>query len=59
MTCYLLPVSESYDAVLIVGALSVGQVPCSVIRELWQVTKPGEFLGMRCREKSRHERIEI
>ncbi|KAG2459259.1 MET27 protein, partial [Polypterus senegalus] len=30
-----------YDAVLIVGALSVGQVPVKVIWELWQVTKPG------------------
>ncbi|MGH0153329.1 UNVERIFIED_CONTAM: hypothetical protein FKN15_036480 [Acipenser sinensis] len=41
--------AESYDAVLIVGALSVGQVPCSVIRELWQVTKPGGYVCMTTR----------
>lgn len=34
-------VSETYDLVVIVGALSVGQVPVAVIRELWQATKPG------------------
>uniref|UniRef100_A0A8C8VKX6 Methyltransferase like 27 n=1 Tax=Pelusios castaneus TaxID=367368 RepID=A0A8C8VKX6_9SAUR len=34
-----------YDAVIIVGALSVGQVPSSVIPELLRVTKPG---GMVC-----------
>nr|XP_012304657.1 Williams-Beuren syndrome chromosomal region 27 protein isoform X4 [Aotus nancymaae] len=32
----------TFDAVLIVGALSDGQVPCSVIPELLRVTKPGE-----------------
>nr|XP_012304655.1 Williams-Beuren syndrome chromosomal region 27 protein isoform X2 [Aotus nancymaae] len=31
----------TFDAVLIVGALSDGQVPCSVIPELLRVTKPG------------------
>lgn len=31
-----------YDAVIIVGALSEGQVPCSVVPELLRVTKPGE-----------------
>ncbi|KAK1157452.1 methyltransferase-like protein 27 [Acipenser oxyrinchus oxyrinchus] len=41
--------AESYDAVLIVGALSVGQVPCSVIRELWQATKPGGYVCMTTR----------
>lgn len=32
----------AYDAVLMVGALSDGQVPCSAIPELLRVTKPGE-----------------
>ncbi|XP_025720528.1 methyltransferase-like protein 27 isoform X4 [Callorhinus ursinus] len=37
-----LPSSEgTFDAVLIVGALSDGQVPCSAIPELLRVTKPG------------------
>ncbi|MBN3289802.1 MET27 protein, partial [Polypterus senegalus] len=38
-----------YDAVLIVGALSVGQVPVKVIWELWQVTKPGGYICMTTR----------
>lgn len=36
-------VSETYDIVIIVGALSVGQVPLTVIRELWDATKPGNL----------------
>ncbi|VTJ56552.1 Hypothetical predicted protein [Marmota monax] len=32
----------TFDAVLIVGALSDGQVPCSAIPELLRVAKPGE-----------------
>ncbi len=36
-------VSETYDIVIIVGALSVGQVPLPVIRELWDATKPGNL----------------
>ncbi|KAF5928754.1 hypothetical protein HPG69_006338 [Diceros bicornis minor] len=36
-----LPSSEgTFDAVLVVGALSDGQVPCSAIAELLRVTKP-------------------
>ncbi|KAM9059277.1 methyltransferase-like protein 27 isoform 1-T1 [Megaptera novaeangliae] len=38
-----LPSSEgTYDAVLTVGALSDGHVPCSAVPELLRVTKPGE-----------------
>ncbi|KAK3524372.1 hypothetical protein QTP70_028020, partial [Hemibagrus guttatus] len=36
-----LPVQDgSYDVVVIVGALSIGNVPAEIIRELWQATKP-------------------
>ncbi|XP_053412042.1 methyltransferase-like protein 27 isoform X1 [Nycticebus coucang] len=39
----LLPSPEgTFDAVLMVGALSDGQVPCTAIPELLRVTKPGE-----------------
>ncbi|XP_006033863.2 methyltransferase-like protein 27 [Alligator sinensis] len=38
-----------YDAVIIVGALSEGQVPCSVVPELLRVTKPGGFLCLTTR----------
>lgn len=31
-----------FDVVLLVGALSVGQVPVDVVRELCKSTKPGE-----------------
>ncbi|XP_078278348.1 methyltransferase-like protein 27 isoform X2 [Rhinoraja longicauda] len=41
--------SDIYDAVLIVGALSVGQVPYTTIRELHRVTKPGGFVCMTTR----------
>ncbi|XP_059382413.1 methyltransferase-like protein 27 [Carassius carassius] len=41
--------SETYDIVIIVGALSVGQVPLTVIRELWDVTKPGGYVCMTTR----------
>ncbi|KAI4878777.1 hypothetical protein NFI96_028784 [Prochilodus magdalenae] len=45
-----LPVqNETYDIVVIVGALSVGQVPVAVIRELWQATKPGGYVCMTTR----------
>ncbi|XP_068121852.1 methyltransferase-like protein 27 [Hyperolius riggenbachi] len=37
--------SEKYDVVMIVGALSDGQVPVSVLSELFRVTKPG---GLMC-----------
>lgn len=36
------PDAGTFDAVLMVGALSDGQVPCSAIPELLRVTKPGE-----------------
>ncbi|XP_069800799.1 methyltransferase-like protein 27 [Dendropsophus ebraccatus] len=41
--------SEMYDAVVIVGALSDGQVPVSVLPELLRVTKPGGFVCMTTR----------
>uniref|UniRef100_A0A7M4EKV6 Methyltransferase like 27 n=1 Tax=Crocodylus porosus TaxID=8502 RepID=A0A7M4EKV6_CROPO len=45
-----LPVpTGQYDAVIIVGALSEGQVPCSVVPELLRVTKPGGFLCLTTR----------
>lgn len=34
--------ADSFDVVLIVGALSVGQVPAHVVRELCKSAKPGE-----------------
>ncbi|XP_076835783.1 methyltransferase-like protein 27 isoform X4 [Brachyhypopomus gauderio] len=37
----LLEQDEMYDIVVIVGALSVGQVPVTVIEQLWRATKPG------------------
>lgn len=54
MQCMLgqdpLPVqNETYDIVAIVGALSVGQVPVAVLRELWQATKPGGYVCMTTR----------
>ncbi|XP_054992235.1 methyltransferase-like protein 27 isoform X2 [Sorex araneus] len=39
----------TYDAVLIVGALSEGQVPYSAIPELLRVTKPGGLLCLTTR----------
>ncbi|XP_053504868.1 methyltransferase-like protein 27 isoform X2 [Ictalurus furcatus] len=45
-----LPVQdESYDVVVIVGALSIGQVPVAIIKELWQATKPGGYVCMTTR----------
>ncbi|KAM4044414.1 methyltransferase-like protein 27 isoform 2-T2 [Anomaloglossus baeobatrachus] len=41
--------SEKYDAVVIVGALSDGQVPVSVLPELLRVTKSGGFVCMTTR----------
>ncbi|XP_059829113.1 methyltransferase-like protein 27 isoform X1 [Hypanus sabinus] len=41
--------SDTYDAVLIVGALSEGQVPCTIVTELHRVTKPGGFVCMTTR----------
>lgn len=34
-------VLATYDVVIIVGALSIGHVPVTVVRELWEATKPG------------------
>lgn len=39
----------SFDLVVIVGALSVGQVPVAVVRELCQATKPGGYVCMTTR----------
>ncbi|KAM4702222.1 methyltransferase-like protein 27 [Discoglossus pictus] len=41
--------SDQYDGVIIVGALSDGQVPVSVIPELLRVTKPGGFVCLTTR----------
>ncbi|XP_029956195.1 methyltransferase-like protein 27 [Salarias fasciatus] len=46
-----LPVEkESFDVVVIAGALSVGHVPVSVIRELCDVCKPGGYVCMTSRD---------
>ncbi|XP_028823537.1 methyltransferase-like protein 27 [Denticeps clupeoides] len=48
-----LPVQSGlYDVVVIVGALSVGQVPVSVLQELWLATKPGGYVCMTTRGNS-------
>lgn len=48
-----LPCPEgTYDAVLMVGALSEGQVPYSAIPELLRVTKPGGLLCLTTRTNS-------
>ncbi|XP_058536722.1 methyltransferase-like protein 27 [Ochotona princeps] len=39
----------TFDAVLVVGALSEGQVPCSAIPELLRVTKPGGLVCLTTR----------
>ncbi|XP_045141825.1 methyltransferase-like protein 27 isoform X2 [Echinops telfairi] len=39
----------TYDAVLMVGALSEGQVPCSAVTELLRVTKPGGLVCLTTR----------
>ncbi|KAG7224607.1 hypothetical protein INR49_011360, partial [Caranx melampygus] len=41
--------ADSFDVVVIVGALSVGQVPVAVIRELCKSTKPGGYICMTTR----------
>ncbi|KAK9955494.1 hypothetical protein ABG768_015366 [Culter alburnus] len=41
--------AETYDVVIIVGALSVGQVPLTVVRELCDLTKPGGYVCMTTR----------
>ncbi|XP_055148831.1 methyltransferase-like protein 27 isoform X2 [Symphalangus syndactylus] len=42
----------TFDAVLIVGALSDGQVPCNAIAELLRVTKPGGLVCLTTRTNS-------
>lgn len=45
-----LPVqTDMFDVVVIVGALSVGQVPVGVVRELCNSTKPGGYVCMTTR----------
>ncbi|XP_029468720.1 methyltransferase-like protein 27 isoform X2 [Rhinatrema bivittatum] len=44
--------TDLYDAVIIVGAMSCGQVPLSVIPELCRVTKPGGFLCLTTRSNT-------
>ncbi|XP_029375997.1 methyltransferase-like protein 27 isoform X2 [Echeneis naucrates] len=52
-----LPVQcDSFDVVVIVGALSDGQVPVAVIRELCKSTKPGGYVCMTTR--SNHDNLE-
>ncbi|KAM9333856.1 methyltransferase-like protein 27 [Pholidichthys leucotaenia] len=41
--------SDSFDVVVIVGALSVGQVPVCVVRELCKSAKPGGYICMTTR----------
>uniref|UniRef100_UPI00398F5E79 methyltransferase-like protein 27 n=1 Tax=Pristiophorus japonicus TaxID=55135 RepID=UPI00398F5E79 len=47
--------SDSYDAVVIVGALSEGQVPYTVLLELHRVTKPGGFVCMTTRTNTSNQ----
>ncbi|XP_078142998.1 methyltransferase-like protein 27 isoform X2 [Centroberyx gerrardi] len=46
----------SFDAVVIVGALSVGQVPVAVVRQLCKAAKPGGYVCMTTR--SNHDNLE-
>nr|XP_021324579.1 Williams-Beuren syndrome chromosomal region 27 protein isoform X1 [Danio rerio] len=48
--------AETYDVVIIVGALSVGQVPLKVIRELWDATKPGGYVCMTTRANTDNQK---
>ncbi|KAM9001389.1 methyltransferase-like protein 27 [Sarcophilus harrisii] len=41
--------ADHYDAVMVVGALSDGQVPCNAVSELLRVTKPGGLLCLTTR----------
>ena len=47
LTDAALAAPDYYDAVVIVGALSEGQVPAEVFLELLRVTKPSEFFFSR------------
>ncbi|XP_060704167.1 methyltransferase-like protein 27 isoform X2 [Hemiscyllium ocellatum] len=52
----LLPASsDSYDVVVIVGALSGGQVPFAILPELHRVTKPGGFVCMTTRSNTSNQ----
>ncbi|XP_053313233.1 methyltransferase-like protein 27 [Spea bombifrons] len=53
--------SDYYDAVIIVGALSDGQVPSFVIPELIRVAKPGGFvcLTTRCNPSNLHYKAQL
>uniref|UniRef100_A0A3P9L4A6 Methyltransferase like 27 n=1 Tax=Oryzias latipes TaxID=8090 RepID=A0A3P9L4A6_ORYLA len=42
----------SFDVVMIVGALSVGQVPVAVVRDLCEAAKPGGLICMTTRSNS-------
>ncbi|XP_078081165.1 methyltransferase-like protein 27 isoform X2 [Mustelus asterias] len=51
-----LPASSGiYDVVVIVGALSEGQVPHTILPELHRVTKPGGFICMTTRTNSSNQ----
>ncbi|XP_029030260.1 methyltransferase-like protein 27 [Betta splendens] len=53
----LLPVQwDSFDVVVIVGALSVGNVPVKVLRDLCKAAKPGGHVCMTTR--SNHDNLE-
>ncbi|ETE62711.1 Williams-Beuren syndrome chromosomal region 27 protein, partial [Ophiophagus hannah] len=55
-----LPAPEgSYDATVIVGALSEGQVPSGVIPQLLLVTKPGGYVCLTTRNNSSNLRYKI
>ncbi|XP_078404641.1 methyltransferase-like protein 27 isoform X3 [Cetorhinus maximus] len=47
--------SGSYDVVVIVGALSEGQVPYTILPELHRVTKPGGFVCMTTRTSTSNQ----
>lgn len=38
-----------FDVVVIIGALSAGQVPVGVVREMWKLTKPNGYICMTTR----------
>ncbi|XP_041053810.1 methyltransferase-like protein 27 isoform X4 [Carcharodon carcharias] len=47
--------SGSYDVAVIVGALSEGQVPYTILPELHRVTKPGGFVCMTTRTNTSNQ----
>lgn len=44
MMSFTLPPAGSFDVVVIVGALSAGQVPIGIARHLCNATKPGQSI---------------